>query len=178
MCSILKIRGTVKLFSGISILTIAMACSHKPEVPVNVYYFNFSGQEQNSELKTVYDRLIDEFNKYNYCITPDQRLICLPRDTVISPALLDKLHPALHQVDLYDSAKNYKTGSVRVDVQLMAYGPGDGIQTRYTWFKKTDDGKWKLTEDFGVLTLHHLTSGNSDERKHFLGTEFARETYR
>lgn len=169
---------TLKSFLVLSLLFISTACNHRSKVPVNVYYFNFSGYDQNKELQLVYDQLTDEFSKYNYCITTDQHLIYLPRDTVIAPTLLDRLHPALHQVDLYDSTKNYKAGSIRIDVHLIAYGPGDGIQTTYTWYKKTKDGKWKLYEDFGKLTLHHLTSGSHEEKKHFLGTEFARETYR
>ena len=160
------------------LLICCMACGHRQKVPVNIYNFNFSGYDQSKELRSVYDQLLDEFGKYNYCITPDQQLIYLPKDSIVDPSLLDKLHPALHQVAIFDSTKNYKSGTIRIDVKFFQYGPGDGIQVSYTWYTKTKGNKWHTGEDFGKLTLHRLTSGSEAKRKHFLGTEFARETFR
>jgi hypothetical protein len=144
---------------------------------IKIYQYQFEGFDKNEVAAQLLATMTKFYSANDFVITTNEELMAVERNSKINVDTLEKFHPYLHRIEIFDPEKKYKPGDVKIIVASLSGNdkwPKGFNFCRYTYSKYN---KWEIQYDLGSHNMEGVPN-EAEKKTSFIIIEIARASFK
>jgi hypothetical protein len=167
--------GRIPIFLCFILIFACKTSADKKEILV--FYYQFEGFEKNDKTLQLLKEIKAAFAHCDYVINSKEVIQEVKRSTKINVDTLEKYHPYIHRIEVFNEKGKFKDGSIKLVVTCLTDAKGRPSGFNFCRYSFTSEKTWKVQNNIGA---HELVGApvDAEKRTKFIIFEIARASFK